>query len=54
MSGLEEVVAILEYQLTYPTLDELATNDLAELRLGMSYVSAALKQLYVAGAPRRD
>jgi hypothetical protein len=31
---LEEVVSILEYQLTYQTLDELATNDLLKLRLG--------------------
>jgi hypothetical protein len=31
---LEEVVAILEYQLSYQTLDELATNDLLKLRLG--------------------
>ena len=41
---LEEVVSILEYQLTYQTLDELATNDLLKLRLGMS-LSPALKQL---------
>ena len=31
---LEEVVSILEYQLTYQTIDELATNDLLKLRLG--------------------
>jgi len=41
---LEEVVSILEYQLTYQTLDELATNDLLKLRLGMS-LSPVLKQL---------
>jgi hypothetical protein len=41
---LEEVVSILEYQLTYQTLDELATNDLLKLRLGMS-LSPALQQL---------
>jgi len=31
---LEEVVSILEYQLSYQTIDELATNDLLKLRLG--------------------
>jgi hypothetical protein len=41
---LAEVVSILEYQLTYQTLDELATNDLLKLKLGMS-LSPALKQL---------
>jgi len=41
---LEEVIAILEYQLTYQTLDELATNDLLKLKLGMS-LSPALQQL---------
>ena len=41
---LEEVVSILEYQLTYQTLDGLTTNDLLKLRLGMS-LSPALKQL---------
>jgi len=41
---LEEVVSILEYQLTYQTLDELVTNDLLKLKLGMS-LSPALKQL---------
>ena len=41
---LEEVVSILEYQLTYQTLDELATNDLLKLRLGAS-LSPVLKQL---------
>ncbi|MBC7969832.1 MAG: hypothetical protein H7Z11_06875, partial [Verrucomicrobia bacterium] len=37
-------IAILEYQLTYQTLDELATNDLLKLRLGVS-LSPALKQV---------
>ena len=41
---LEEVIAILAYQLTYQTLDELATNDLLKLKLGMSF-SPALQQL---------
>ena len=41
---LEEVVSILEYQLTYQTLDELATNDLLKLKLGVS-LSPALQQL---------
>jgi len=39
---LEEVVSILEYQLTYQTVDELATNDLLKLRLGAGF-SATLK-----------
>jgi len=39
---LEEVISILEYQLTYQTLDELATNDLLKLRLG-SGLSATLQ-----------
>jgi len=41
---LEEVVSILEYQLTYQTLDELAINDLLKLRLGAS-LSPALQQV---------
>jgi hypothetical protein len=41
---LEKSVSILEYQLTYQTLDELATNDLLKLRIGMSF-SPALKQV---------
>ena len=45
---LEEVVSILEYQLTYQTLDELATNDLLKLRLGTSF-SPALQQLLSQG-----
>ena len=39
---LEEVVSILEYQLSYQTLDELATNDLLKLSLGAS-LSATLQ-----------
>ena len=38
---LEEVVSILEYQLSYQTVDELTTNDLLKLRLGAG-VSATL------------
>jgi hypothetical protein len=41
---LEEVISILEYQLTYQTLDELATNDLLKLKLGAS-LSPVLKQV---------
>jgi len=44
---LEEVVSILEYQLTYQTIDELATNDLLKLRLGAGFsatLNAALTQ----------
>lgn len=44
---LEEVVSILEYQLTYQTLDELATNDLLKLSLGSGLsvtLQTALKQ----------
>lgn len=41
---LEEVISILEYQLTYQTLDELATNDLLKLKLGAS-LSPTLKQV---------
>ena len=40
---LEEVVSILEYQLSYQTLDELSTNDLLKLRLGAG-LSPALQQ----------
>ncbi|PSB33921.1 hypothetical protein [Stenomitos frigidus] len=39
---LEEVVSILEYQLSYQTVDELPTNDLLKLRLGAGF-SATLK-----------
>ncbi|PSB24072.1 hypothetical protein C7B82_28430 [Stenomitos frigidus ULC18] len=41
---LEDVISILEYQLTYQTLDELATNDLLKLKMGAS-LSPALQQL---------
>jgi hypothetical protein len=44
---LEEVVSILEYQLSYQTLDELATNDLLKLSLGSGLsvtLQTALKQ----------
>jgi hypothetical protein len=44
---LERVVSILEYQLTYQTVDELATNDLLKLRLGARFsttLNAALTQ----------
>lgn len=44
---LEEVVSILEYQLTYQTIDELPTNDLLKLRLGSGLsvtLQTALKQ----------
>jgi len=44
---LEEVVSILEYQLTYQTVDELPTNDLLKLSLGASFsvtLKAALTQ----------
>ncbi len=40
---LEEVISILEYQLTYQTLDELGTNDLLKLLLGSSF-SPTLQQ----------
>jgi len=46
---LEEVVSILEYQLTYQTLDELATNDLLKLKLGSGLsptLSATLSQAF--------
>ena len=48
---LEEVVSILEYQLTYQTLDELATNDLLKLKLGMSLSPALQQLLSQASAP---
>ncbi|MBD2076828.1 hypothetical protein H6F86_23655 [Phormidium sp. FACHB-592] len=41
---LEEVVSILEYQLTYQTLDELATNDRLKLMPSLSF-SRSLQQL---------
>lgn len=39
---LEEIVSLLEYQLTYQTVDELATNDLLKLTIG-SGLSTTLK-----------
>jgi hypothetical protein len=45
-SWLEEVIAILEYQLTDQTVDELPTEDLLKLRLGMGF-SATLNQLLI-------
>ena len=45
-SWLEEVIAILEYQLTDQSLDELSTEDLLKLRLGMGF-SAVLNQLLI-------
>jgi hypothetical protein len=51
---LEEVIAILEYQLTYQTLDELATNDLLKLRLGSGLsvtLQNALKQTIDSTTP---
>ena len=51
---VEEVIAILEYQLTYQTLDELATNDLLKLRLGSGLsvtLQAALKQTIDSTTP---
>ena len=48
---LEEVVSILEYQLIYQTLDELATNDLLKLRLGAGLSSALQQLLLQAIAP---
>ena len=51
---LEEVIAILEYQLTYQTLDELATNDLLKLRLGSGLsvtLQTALKQTIDSTTP---
>jgi len=51
---LEEVVSILEYQLTYQTIDELATNDLLKLRLGAGFsatLNTALTQAVSPTAP---
>ncbi|MBD2038811.1 hypothetical protein H6F76_28060 [Leptolyngbya sp. FACHB-321] len=42
---LEEVVSILEYQLSYQTLDELATNDLLKLKLGAGFSATLQKAL---------
>ncbi|XGV99627.1 MAG: hypothetical protein ACAF41_11895 [Leptolyngbya sp. BL-A-14] len=43
-SWLEDVITILEYKLTYQTIDELATEDLLALRVGTGF-SATLNQL---------
>ena len=54
---LEEVVSILEYQLTYQTVDELATNDLLKLRLGARFsatLNAALTQSVSPTAPAAE
>ncbi len=51
---VEEVVSILEYQLTYQTIDELATNDLLKLRLGAGFsatLNTALTQAISPTAP---
>ena len=51
---LEEVVSILEYQLSYQTVDELATNDLLKLRLGAGLsatLNTALTQAVSPTAP---
>ena len=54
---LEEVVSILEYQLTYQTIDELATNDLLKLRLGAGLsatLNAALTQTMSPSSPATE
>ena len=43
-SWLEDVITILEYQLTYQSIDELSTEDLLKLRIGTG-LSATLNQL---------
>ncbi len=43
-SWLEDVITILEYQLTYQTVDELPTEDLLKLRIGTAF-SATLNQI---------
>ena len=51
---LEEVVSILEYQLSYQTVDELATNDLLKLRLGAGFsvtLHTALTQAVSPASP---
>ncbi|PSB23469.1 hypothetical protein [Stenomitos frigidus] len=51
---LEEVVSILEYQLSYQTLDELATNELLKLKLGSGLsptLSATLSQALSLTSP---
>lgn len=54
---LEEVVSILEYQLSYQTIDELATNDLLKLRLGAGFsatLNAALTQAVSPASPSAE
>lgn len=54
---LEEVVLILEYQLSYQTLDELATNDLLKLRLGAGFsatLNATLTQAVNPTSPAAE
>jgi hypothetical protein len=48
---LEEVISILEYQLSYQTVDELATNDLLKLRIAASYSPSLNRLLSQAIAP---
>ena len=43
-SWLEDVITILEYQLTYQSIDELSTEDLLKLRIGTG-LSTTLNQL---------
>lgn len=43
-SWLEDVITILEYQLTYQSIDELSTEDLLKLRVGSGF-SATLNTL---------
>ena len=54
---LEEVVSILEYQLSYQTLDELATNDLLKLSLGAGIsvtLQTALRQAITPTSPTTE
>jgi len=54
---LEEVISILAYQLTYQTLDELATNDLLKLKLrsGLSpTLSVTLSQALSLPSPEPE
>jgi hypothetical protein len=47
----EEVISILEYQLTYQTLDELATNDLLKLKLGLRSEPDAQRHALASAQP---
>ena len=51
---LEEVVSILEYQLSYQTLDELPTNDLLKLSLGASLSATLQTVLRQANTPTTE